>query len=359
MKWLGVVALICTVSLNGSEYLYPVAVDNAAQKAYLIYQKNPYHIELWHCDLKTKYADQLLLSRFTPAGFALLPSAKGFSFIDNGILKVQKFLKRSPRTIEFDAPIVQTELIHWVTDEVCYTSGKYRDHFGIFQIDLDGQVSPICLQQDIDCMYPQKVGSHLFYIERDLAWRYRVCRVPYHSWQGTDFQDRINRYQSSACISHEIISFDKTPIVFLKMVSDTRGYALSHPQQVSRCDREISFDYYAIIKKEAGWHKEKLFSFQIPGDLLLLGSPMRLYESLLPLLPRHQGTTIIYPTVSQNELNLCAYNCITMQTNQLPHSTNLFPPIGHLCGGMIDDRRVALKAADADSIQVKLIEYSL
>jgi hypothetical protein len=356
MKW----QILCgwlsfwSACLYAVEFLYPVACQSN-ELFYLIYQKTPHHIELWEWDATTKEADQLLFSRFTPAGFRLLPSGEGFSFVDNGILKIKKFLKRSPRIIEFDAPIYQVELINWIDDALCYASGKYKDNFGIFQIDYEGEVVPVYLKKSVDCMYPQKINDSLFYIERDEQWHCRIMQTKYTVCPGETFDDRLAWYWQHQPEEHEIMVFEK-PIVFLSMISETEGFVVSHPAAIHAIDITVSFDYYQVILKENGWYSNKLFSFQIPAAFLFAGNPSRLYESIMPLLPKHYANQIIFSSVGQEsqDLSLFMYDRKQRVCFQLPNTQGLFPPVQGFSGGILRDR-VGMGLVDKGGIYIELV----
>ncbi len=305
------------------EFLYPVGVDSHRSLVYLLYQKNPTHIELWGWDYKTKRANQMLFSRFTPAGFRMLPGGDGFSFIDNGLLKIQQFLKRSPRTVEFDAPIYNVEVVHWVDAKLCYTSGKYVDHFGIFAIDYDGAISPLCLSDSSDCMYPQKVDADLFYIERDSQWQYRVMRTDYILPPSYEtFQERRAWNESHVLPSERILDFGNNPIIFLSMVSSNEGFMIGHSPTISNRDSLVQFEYYHITKQDDTWNSETLFSFEIPSKFLVLGHRSRLYEALLPLLPQHDADRITYVDSVNGDLGLFVYDRKTKTREILFHEEN-------------------------------------
>ncbi len=349
--------LFCSVHINTTEFLYPVAVrDNGL--FYLIYQKTPHHIELWEWNIETQHAEQLLFSRFTPAGFRLLPTQDGFSFIDNGILKVKKFFKRSPRIIEFDAPIYQVELVHWLDDAICYASGKYQNNFGIFQIDYEGEVTPLCMKESVDCMYPQKIDDLLFYIERNERLQCCIMQTNYMPAEGNDFNERLAWHYDHQQEFIKIASFE-TPIVFLAMVSDTEGFVVGHPPLVNRTDPLIPFDYYHLRKGALGWKVNKLFSFSIPSHLLFIGSAARLYESLLPLLPRHYDQKIVFANMTElPHFSLFIYDRTTRAVNQVASSQGLFPPIQEISGGELAGH-VAMGIEENRGVKIELVKLSV
>jgi len=101
--------LLCLCSSLSSyaiEFLYPVAQINqdGTNKIYVMYQKSLTHVELWVWDPETKVATKGLLSSHTPVNFRLLPGNKGFSFIDNGRIKIKLFNHRSIQSIDIYDP---------------------------------------------------------------------------------------------------------------------------------------------------------------------------------------------------------------------------------------------------------------
>lgn len=343
------------------ELLYPVGSDAQRNLLYLIYQKTPSHIELWSWNPTTKQAEQMLLSRITPAGFRLLPDGKSFSFIDQGLLKIKQPLKRSPRTIEFDAPLYHVELVNWIDDKSCYTHGKYLDRFGLFHITIDGEVFPLCMSDTADCLYPQKVGEDLFYIERDAQWRYRIVKTSYLLSPAFDnFQERRAWHDTHRPIQEMIIDFAQRPIVFLLMISAQEGFVLEHDRAMSRRDRTVEFSFHHISKQEGGvWRAERLFQFSIPSRFLFLGKEDRFYEALLPLLPRQMGGQILYVDALEKELGLFGYDQGEMGTRQLLSSSSqsFFAPIlfkGQVfCGGTLGEQ-ISMESND-EGVQVKLV----
>ncbi len=291
------VILFCCLYVHAAEFLYPVGYHPERNAFYVMYQKGATHLELWEWDAQTQYAQQLLLSRYTPAGFTFLPDYSGFSFIDNGMLKVKQPLKRSPRTIEYNAPLYNVEQVNWIDSRTCYASGKYQDYFGIFQIDWEGDVSPLILKEECDYLYPQKIDSTLFFIERSQKG---MCRIACTDYQAPDQQDDFNSsmmvYLENQPKIHGVIPFE-TPLAFLHMVSDTEGFVVSYPENLLQKNPAVPFEYYRIMRSKEGWEKSHLFTFTIPTSLL--AGKDRLYESILPLLPRICQSGIYYVDSSQ------------------------------------------------------------
>jgi len=297
-----IMALLCCAPLYAKEFLYPVGYHHEYHSVYVIYQKSSTHLELWEWDPKTGYAQQLLLSRYSPAGFRLLPDLSGFSFIDNGVLKVKKFLKRSPRRIEFDGPISEVELVQWINSSVCYSSVKYNDYYGIFQIDWNGCVFPVLYRDGSDFLYPQRIDDILFCIEHNEQGDYRICQTPYCVSDQTDFAERMHKYKKNE-LEQELVTFEN-PIAFLHMISSAEGFVLGYKETLSKNDQNVSFDYYRL-SFDTKWEKEFLFSFSIPTRFLLPGLD-RLYESMLPLLPSVCQNEIYFVDSSES-LNLSIY----------------------------------------------------
>jgi hypothetical protein len=325
-----------TLLTNGPEYLYPVAWSPLQNAFYVIYQKSPETVELWLWDPASGNASLALLTRFTPASFTMLPNNAAFSFIDHGVIKIQSLIKRSPSRVELDRPLYDITQIHWLDDTAFYLSAKERTRYGIYQVNREGKVDPIIINQESDCLYPSKVDEKLFYIERlhndgiqkerIMLIEYKVNTIPVEGIKEYALQER--------CCSQPMVLLDlDVPAAFLYMESAENGYFISYPSQVKKTDRKISCYYYQFQKEKTGkWTYFKLFSFDVPSDMLLTGEK-RLYESILPLLPRHIGNSIYYVTIGTeyNQLEVHCYNSVLRQKDCIMHSCvagqHLFVPV--------------------------------
>ena len=333
--------LLWMVPSSATEFLYPVA-SITDDHLLVMYQKNPNHIELWHWNPQTHQAQQALLSRFTPAGVRLLPSKKGYSFIDDGIIKIHYFHKRSPKTVECDAPLYNIEFLHWLDEKGCYTHARYRDTFGIFEISSEGEVYPLVVHPDKDCMYPQIVGETIYYIERHKG----ICSLKKHHYmkvEGQEFVDRLARYEYMA---ENVIEGLKTPYVFLFMPNETCAFMLSHPPTVSKKDQSILFSYHCVTHFDEGAKIEKLFDFTLPSSFIFSGSSGRLYEALLPFIPRHNNDQILYSSLDNEKLGIFVYSQQDKKIYPLriePHEYFFAPLIGPntiYLGGLLSDEHI-------------------
>lgn len=279
--------------LSAVEYTYPIATLNNGTVLLYIHQYSATHIELFEWNLSTNQTEQILWSAFNPAGLQLLPDNTGFSFIDNGRLRIKLFQKRSPKAIDFDEPFFAINGLHWIDEHSCYCSAKSNDNFSLFQLYDDGTLKCLIRQTGKDCLYPQKVDSQLFYIERYATYN---CpnTVSYHIMQ-CDYPDNDISSQSAALI----IDFFDIPIAFLTMISDKEGFVLEHAKMIDSEQSTTLFSYHHIRKQGDAWCKNCLFSFNIPTNLLLDGEE-RLYESLLPLLPRMIDNKIYFVDCAKN-----------------------------------------------------------
>lgn len=337
------------------EYLYPVAKieQNGKTKIYVLYQKSVTHLELWLWDPETKIGSKGLLSTYTPASLKILPSQDGFSFIDNGRIRIKRFSRRSPKAIDIYEPIYDLNEMHWIDNNNFYVSAKCNGVFSIFQIDIDGIIATVLQDCENDLMYPQKVGSSMFYIEREIKEgeykrdhvSYRVLKTEYHvcndsllELQGIeDDQERLKKSlekvfkQESACDKIDeqkseysakrecLVDFKASPLAFLNMISENEGFFLEHSDEVDRHDDTIKFDCHYIKKIDDSWRCRRIFSFFIPSYLIFDIMDYCLYESLLPLLPRYYNNKIYYvdcsPKGNQN-LNIFSYDFITKSVEQ-------------------------------------------
>ena len=172
----------------------------------------------------------------------------------------------------------------------------YVNHYGIFQLDVEGEVYSILESQTLDYMYPQKVGEHLFYIERrqKIHGYYRIMCTQY----------------SDACTPDEVLDFDERAIAFLHMVSEQEGFVIEYPHEIQKNDTIIACTCHHIKRQEHCWVSTELFTFSIPTVLLFFDSEQRLCESILPLLPRYCDDGIYYMSCihGSNCLNIFHYD---------------------------------------------------
>ncbi len=316
---------IIPFSMQSIEYVYPVAALNQ-DNLLLIEQKAADNITLWFWDRGTNQLKPALWSRFNPAGLRLLPDKSGFSFIDNGLVKVKFFHKRSPKTIALDEPLYDISMVQWIDNHRCYVSAKKNNRFGIFQLTMKGDVDCIVENPFADCLYPQKIDNLLFYIER-INNNYRLMSVSYPEMslhnsdnfnaiddfdtQVQEIIDKQVRKEKKREVTNKQLIFDfkRQPIAFLHMISSSEGFVLEYDAYVDTKDDIILFSYLHLTKTDNSWYYDQLFSFAIPSVLLLADSPTRLYESILPLLPRHINNTIYFADARhQKNLNIFRYD---------------------------------------------------
>lgn len=276
------------------EYTYPVgSIDNGENILY-IHQHTIDNLELFEWNTKKNHTEPILWSMFNPAGLQLLPNNIGFSFIDNGRLRIKSFLKRSPKAIDFDEPLFNISTLTWIDEHTCYCSAQQDRNFGLFELDDDGTVRCLLKQSDHDYMYPQKIATQLFYIERYQtkgavnSQHYKIISTSYQNNNVRALEPKL------------IADFENSPIVFLTMLSDQEGFVMEHPQNIDSDSSTILFTYHHIIKQGKAWSKNPLFSFEIPSNLLL-NEDQRLYESLLPLLPRIAKNRVYYVDCAQHD----------------------------------------------------------
>lgn len=329
-----VMSALITVLVGGAQdFVYPVAAaDN--NNLYVLHQTTPDNITLLLWDSITHVATPMLHAGYCPASIALLPDGSGFSFIDCGRIRIKKWSKRSPKTIEFSEPIYTISNVQWLDTLSGFCCAKKRDRYGIFHITMRGDCCCIAGSMTYDCMYPQKIGSELFYIERtehDGVYRYDVMQQPYpsYAYDVTDFnqsvgvEHRMEQFLSAiaqnapsvpATIGSCILHFDVRPIVFLSMKSATEGFVLEHDSYIDQGAHTLRFTYHHLKKdhRTGLWSAQRLFDFGVPTCLIVADSDSRLRESLLPLVPRCYDDCIYFvDCVDTDSLSVYTYDTIS------------------------------------------------
>ena len=110
------------------------------------------------------------------------------------------------------------------------------------------------------------------------------------------------------------------------------------------------FFYHHLIRIGAEWCKKELFSFAIPYTLLL-GTNERLFESILPLLPRIIDNNIYFTDCADNSNNYLETYCYELSTATIKkvlsnNQGHLFVPMKCgdrlYCGGSMSDQKEPL-----------------
>lgn len=298
-RFFSCVLLLAGLSTYSREYLYPVASlnRNAEDYVYLIHQISLNQLQLLEWHVASSVLTQVVPAAVAPAGFKMLPDGSGYSFIDQGQLYIKLFSKRSAHKIDFPQTLYNVEMIEWVDATRCYFSAKYNGRYAIYDFNrLEGQLAPLAQSDRADCLYPQKINTVLYYIERSFDKKK-------YSIKQRDTANTLENDNNSSTI----FDTQSQPIAFLYMKSMHEGYYVSYPALVSdsidgvcTClDMVYCQFYYDPVNK--AWSHQRLFDFSIPLDMVLPDSKDRLHESLLPLLPRHTSSGIFYCSCGQSE----------------------------------------------------------
>ena len=111
------------------------------------------------------------------------------------------------------------------------------------------------------------------------------------------------------------------------MVSDQEGFVISHPTRIDKQDKIIPLTYYKLSKNSQNRGCDSLFSFSVLLDLLLTERSSRLYESMLPLLPRHYGNEIYFVDCVHSKenynLNIYIYHLVDGKIKQLSNAQTI------------------------------------
>jgi hypothetical protein len=338
-----------TYAIKSAEYLYPVASCDNGSTALLIQQKSCYDIQLLLWNTYTNHVEKGLWSLFKPAGLQLLPDESGFSFIDNGRLRVKYFNKRSVQTIDFDQYFYMINLVNWINTQECYCSARMADYYALFHCTIDGYSCCIASSDKGNCLYPQKINSYLFYIEEsynlyvNTTPQYSIKRMIYPTITYNETQSYIAT-QSTPSI---IIDFKNKPIIFLHMISDTQGFVIEHAREIHINDASSTFLYHHLSEQDGIWQSTLLFSFDIPTNLFVSNTNQSLYESLLPLIPRVIGKKIYFIDSAHNsDNNLESYTydieATTIEKNDIVKINSFVPIIcgeNIIFGGMINSAK--------------------
>ncbi len=325
--WFSLVILI-TIQVHATEYVYPVGHITKEQFSLLVlYQKSVHHLELWEWDPMTQELGKALLSTYTPAGIALLPNNTGFSFIDNDTIRIAHVHKRSPQLIPLYEPLYDFTTVTWVTDTYCLLSAKEKDHYGIYFITKAGQCYSVVKDGDNDYRYPTIFDNAIYCIakQEDIHSIQKIVldlsTIEQHKNVTAEevFYAQDERATCTLISTQTLLAFDY-PIAFLNMISENEGFFIEHQRSINRHDMRIMFHYHYFAKKDDTWRDITLFSFSIPA-VYLLNKEERLYESLLPFLPKKLGDHIYFIDCVNNSITtqLYCYDLIHKNIQVITH----------------------------------------
>lgn len=319
--------LFLSIYIKADEFLYPIEYDQFNNVVYVIHQKSLFSLEFFSYEPAKKVYSTLLPKAYSPGGIRLLPNHKGFSFIDQGRLRIKYFDKDQPISINFFEPIYDISLIEWIDENNCYFSAKRDNRSAIFELNILSQ-KLICIKinKDTDCIYPQKIDSDLFYIERETSENYRTTKYGYKIKRTLYSKDL-----SSCC--ENVLDKKSNPIAFLKMISKDEGFFIEHPNIIDKQDKFIILTFFHLYKNELEWNSKELFSFKLPIKFVFGANNERLYESILPFLPRYINNKVLYCSCSDENPNVNIYyydmtdEQIVQKTEPLIDKELFFAPI--------------------------------
>ncbi len=268
------------------QYVYSVA-DIDGESLLVMHQRSLYNVELLKWNTRTRIAQKALWSIYQPSSVTLLPEGDGFSFLDQGRIRVKDFNKRSPRTINIFEPITNFDSIQWIDNEHFYFTAQDPYFHNVFACQLNknsASVSRLTFEEESDFLYPQKVGNDLFAIKRGCDKKFSIVRL---DWKEYSFDN----YKETA---GEIIVASSKCCCFLKMINSQQGYFISYDQGKEPLKNTHTFWCNAIIQEADGWKQQQLFSFDIHENYILGREAERMYESIKPLLPCYEKHGIFF-----------------------------------------------------------------
>ncbi|HSW76084.1 MAG TPA: hypothetical protein VLG50_03525 [Candidatus Saccharimonadales bacterium] len=297
------------------EYVYPIAQINE-NIVMMIHQKSYDDLELLLWDRHEGTACRELTSMYIPSCVQLLPSKKAFSFIDRGRVRIKSFSKRTPRAIDIYEPIYAIYSMQWLTDDEFYFVGKNYGKLSIFLCDTSDRgavIFSLTPHNELDYMYPCKVEDSLFCIAKDTTLTYSIVTL---LWAPTLYEHtpyEHTSYEHSQHVQKLIISHDK-PLCFLHMDSKTSGFVLECLDQQLTNDF-LHFSCCSVHYENDTWNLTKLFEFKIPSKFLIGSNEDKVYETLIPFLPRYTPEWIYFANYDDE-----SENCIIQRYNHA-HNT--------------------------------------
>jgi len=291
---------------------------------------------------KERYSfNQEMLRGYSVERFQLLPGNVGYSFLDNGRLRIKYADRHSPLSVDFLYPVYEMNDIAWINACKGVMSACYKEHFGLFYFMVDGRVAPIVWAQDKQYMHPQCANEWIYCVQKaQQQYAIVACKrsdpdIFHIPWHALSFDERSHMIMHAtdqwivpdemSVEKHVFYSSDRW-IGYLQF-DEANAYCYFLHENVSE-NKEIVCVSWCCISLAIG-HYQELFSFCIPKAFMSHHSG-GLIESIWPLIPRRHKQTYYYSHYDEmlNALGLYAYD-LTTSTSQLliaGQETHYFAP---------------------------------
>ena len=315
---------LCIGHSENPLYVYPVASFEQLGTLHMLVLKqwSLDDLELYDWNIATGLMSKTLMSMYTPAAVTMLPDASGFSFIDNGRIRIKRFEKRAVKSLDIYDPVYGIELINWLDNQTCYFHAQSDDRYGVYTLTTEEELKPVLKDNSVDYLYPAVVNQTIFFIERVKSKKQLSYKIGTRAFDDQDAQPQI------------IADFGSRVIMLLTMQFVNEGFVIEY---VHGAECQL-FHYHHLIKIDGTWQTHELFTFQVPHEFF--AGPNRIYESILPLVPRDIGQYIYFSSYDESVRRLVLYrfNKLTKKSECIVQSSgNLFVPVFYgnhgWCGG--------------------------
>ena len=279
--------LVFTESFShATEYIYPIGVvpQSAESKVLFMHQHADRRTQVFLWDSITQTYEVSLSSQYNPIGVQLLPNGTGFSFIDDGIIKLKFFNKRSAKIIEIYEPLYNIAQITWISDTDFLFQAKRSNHYGIYQSDLGGNITSVKTDLYTDYGYPTLIDDTLFYLSKNVADVYTIAYDHYP----VDQKEKVGN----------VLYVSDHPLMYLTMLSTNEGYV------VEKNGTTTNICFFKLEKEQ--WKFEKIFALPDSGHEFFDNNNV-LCEVLRTSLPREHEGRLFLPVARKNVKAMLSY----------------------------------------------------
>jgi hypothetical protein len=246
---------------------------------------------------------------YNPYFVGMVPSKRGFHFVDIDIFHIDDLREREPHALELDEPLDNFGLTHWLNEYICYVAAKKKQQSGVWLINtINGSTQQVyaSIPSEQLLLFPSIVNNldeHCLFVfeqstinnDKNISYNQKLfmvsvtCEQKIKKDTSFNLEELLSQIFEKKCNQIQPIkelytchNYDKPLIDFFMHTVDFGHFVILEGYKKD----EITFSVNKIYRQDNFfWQQEFLFLFSLPRKYLLGGSKeIYHFSTLLPRL---------------------------------------------------------------------------